>query len=266
MLSKNYKRSNRKVIVGIDEAGRGPVVGPMVFGALILDISENTKSPLINELKDSKTLTPARRDLLYNKIKTSFDYAYKIITPQYLNKYMHKKNKNQKSLNEISYDAIIELLKDIGKKYTITKVYLDMIGSTNKYLQALHNSLGDKKIDIVTKKSKKIKIKNFSNIIKNTEYIIKTKADSLYPIVSGASIIAKVNRDILVDNKYGSGYPSDPITINYIKNNIDVIKGVVKENNCDQNIRYEWMTIKKYFVRKNEDRLNGKLNSLNFKP
>ena len=50
-------------ICGVDEAGRGPLVGAVVAGAVVLDPSKP-----IAGLKDSKKLTPARRDFLYEQI------------------------------------------------------------------------------------------------------------------------------------------------------------------------------------------------------
>ena len=50
-------------ICGVDEAGRGPLVGSVVAGAVVLDPS----NPIVG-LKDSKKLTPARREFLYEQI------------------------------------------------------------------------------------------------------------------------------------------------------------------------------------------------------
>lgn len=48
-------------ILGIDEVGRGPLAGPLVIGAVILPEDER---PWFNELKDSKKLTPTKREAL----------------------------------------------------------------------------------------------------------------------------------------------------------------------------------------------------------
>jgi len=50
-------------VCGVDEAGRGPLVGAVVAGAVVLDPNN-----LIAGLKDSKKLTPAKRDFLYEQI------------------------------------------------------------------------------------------------------------------------------------------------------------------------------------------------------
>lgn len=61
--SEAYKKGF-KYIAGIDEAGRGPLAGPVVAAVVILP--ENI---FINNLKDSKKLSPKQRDELYEQIK-----------------------------------------------------------------------------------------------------------------------------------------------------------------------------------------------------
>ncbi|MEM3615319.1 MAG: ribonuclease HII, partial [Candidatus Methanomethylicia archaeon] len=70
------------------------------------------------------------------------------------------------------------------------------------------------------------------------------KADAIYPVVSAASIVAKVNRDFIIDKikeKYGdigSGYPSDPKTIKFIKK-------CIESGEIPDFIRMSWSTIKR---------------------
>ena len=52
------------LVAGVDEAGRGPLAGPVVAGAVILDPRKS-----IDGLQDSKRLTAARREVLYEKIR-----------------------------------------------------------------------------------------------------------------------------------------------------------------------------------------------------
>jgi len=53
-------------IAGIDEAGRGALAGPVVAGAVILP--RRVDAPWLSEVKDSKQLTPARREVLFHRI------------------------------------------------------------------------------------------------------------------------------------------------------------------------------------------------------
>ena len=63
MRSFEHKYSTYSLICGIDEAGRGPLAGPVVAGAVILP-----KDCEILYLNDSKKLSPAKREALYEEI------------------------------------------------------------------------------------------------------------------------------------------------------------------------------------------------------
>ena len=74
---KNYTR-----IIGIDEAGRGPIAGPVVAAAVILPQNSN-----INGLNDSKKLCQTKREELYLKIKScAVDYAVAIVNSKKIDK------------------------------------------------------------------------------------------------------------------------------------------------------------------------------------
>jgi ribonuclease HII len=70
-MERAYLRLNpAAIIAGVDEAGRGPWAGPVVAGATILDYG-NLSADLRDGLDDSKALAPARREELFNALKTS---------------------------------------------------------------------------------------------------------------------------------------------------------------------------------------------------
>jgi ribonuclease HII len=77
------------------------------------------------------------------------------------------------------------------------------------------------------------------------EIISKHKADDLFPIVSAASIIAKDKRDTLIEElkrkygDFGSGYPSDKRTVEFLRN------WIKKNKNVPHFARKSWETIKK---------------------
>lgn len=58
-----YRRAGTRMLAGVDEAGRGPLAGPVVAGAVILD-----PDMPVTGLADSKKLSQKRRDLLYGEI------------------------------------------------------------------------------------------------------------------------------------------------------------------------------------------------------
>jgi ribonuclease HII len=201
-----------KLILGIDEAGRGPVIGPMVIAGYCI---EEEKIELLKSLgvKDSKKLTREQREKIYNEIiKLTDKYKYIMIDPKTIDYYVYK-NK----LNYLEFENMIKIIKEIKPD----KVIIDSpIVNTKKVVEYIKNNL---KIDI--------------------EIIVENKADKNYPVVSAASIIAKVIRDREIDKikektniDFGSGYPSDERTIKAIKENYEILKDYIRKS---------WMTIKK---------------------
>ena len=207
--------------LGIDEAGRGPVVGPMVYGCCYSPI-DHADFVAKSGFADSKQLNEQRRESLWSDISTKRDqlqigYIVNILSAEAISTQMLRRTPH--NLNSISHDAAIAMIRkvvDAGAK--IEEVYVDTVGDPVKYemkLKAL-----------------------FPNI-----RMIKVcpKADSLFPIVSAASICAKVNRDLSVayiasimkENEriqdkvtsveLGSGYPSDERTKDWMKALIDPV-------------------------------------------
>jgi len=100
---------NEPCILGIDEAGRGPVLGPMVYGICYCPLSMAEKLANLG-FADSKTLTEADRDKLLTIIEENIDFigwAIKIISPTQISNDMLRRYKI--SLNELSHNAAIEL-------------------------------------------------------------------------------------------------------------------------------------------------------------
>ena len=65
------------VIAGVDEAGRGPLAGPVVAAAAILNVDDD-----FIYLNDSKKVTPKRRDILYNDIMNRAIYGIGIVSAE----------------------------------------------------------------------------------------------------------------------------------------------------------------------------------------
>ena len=65
------------VIAGVDEAGRGPLAGPVVAAAAILNVDDD-----FIYLNDSKKVTPKRRDILYNDIMNRTIYGIGIVSAE----------------------------------------------------------------------------------------------------------------------------------------------------------------------------------------
>ncbi|KAM0672593.1 hypothetical protein OCOL_000324 [Ordospora colligata] len=218
---------SKEAVVGIDEAGRGSVMGYMVYGALIMpkDFSET------DGFKDSKKLSPSIRTRLFENIHkhTELEYIYHCNHPDYISDQMFSGDKN---LNEISFDSIVKILDEIKKRCkTVNTVYIDALGDCKECADKLG----------------KLYPYNF---------VIKEKADATFKVVSGASIIAKVKRDLMMlefGENVGSGYPADPDTIKWLKKNMNKVFGF------PAGVRYSWATIKRMLGERKSLPLKGPL-------
>lgn len=196
---------------GVDEAGRGPVMGPLVVGAVYVD----DDTPL-RELgvKDSKKLSPKRREELYDRIIDAAE-GYSIIT---LSAEEIDAKRARMSLNMVE----MEMFAEAVSRMPVTRVYVDCPDPNEE------------------------KFGNMLSVrIDNTPVTARHKADDTYPVVSAASILAKVTRDRLIaeiseefGENIGSGYPSDPVTISFIEK-------WLKEKGCTpRHTRNSWDTVK----------------------
>ncbi|XP_075218182.1 ribonuclease H2 subunit A isoform X2 [Lycorma delicatula] len=201
-------------VLGVDEAGRGPVLGPMVYGICFCPLSEE------NELKDlgcadSKTLTEEKREAIFKILCDEKDsgigWAVEVISPNTICNSMLRRQK--KSLNQVSHDSAISLIKRaLDGGINVTQVFVDTVGPADKYQDKL------------------------SEIFPQLQVTVASKADATYPIVSAASICAKVIRDFalqtwefpecieLPDGKnWGSGYPNGKLLMRQITVQLVVI-------------------------------------------
>lgn len=215
--------------MGIDEAGRGPVLGPMVYGCLYCPRSyQKTLATL--SFADSKTLKEEKREELFDNLKgnESIGWAVDVLDPRELSAKMLKRNKI--NLNEISHQSAMGLIDRVLKMgVLLTEVYIDTVGDPEKYERMLS--------------------KNFPSI----KFVVAKKADSLYPVVSGASIVAKVTRDRALrewvldetaenmHRNFGSGYPGDPQTKSWLEQHKHSVFGFPTL------VRFSWGTCTTYF-------------------
>jgi ribonuclease HII len=213
---------------GVDEAGRGPVIGPLVVAGVTF---ENDSELIEYNVRDSKKITPRRRYELAKKIKEiAVDYEIIIVSASDIDD-MRK----IMTLNEIE----VNLFSKIIDKLRADVYYVDAA------------DVNDKRFG--------------SNIISRLsftpEIISKHKADDIYPIVGASSILAKTSRDIeiqKISNKLekklnlplGSGYPSDPITIRFLK------KWVETFQELPPNVRHSWKTAKNLMMKHKIKKLN----------
>ncbi|KAM3865200.1 ribonuclease H2 subunit A [Diretmus argenteus] len=211
--------------LGIDEAGRGPVLGPMVYGICFCPVSKKEELKAL-KVADSKTLTEAEREKLFKKLdesKSFVGWALQILSPNTISTSMLQRTKY--NLNALSHDAAIDLVQyALDSGVQLKEVFVDTVGPAEKYQEKL------------------------SQRFPGVEVTVRPKADSLFPIVSAASICAKVARDHAVkgwdfvedlgevDTDYGSGYPNDPKTKAWLLKYLDPVFGY------PQFVRFSWST------------------------
>ncbi len=214
------------LIAGIDEAGRGPVFGPMVLAVCCIHKRDEEKL-LDLGVKDSKLLSAKERERQFIEIKNIVNEFNSVhVLPKEIDSL-----RNRKSLNEIEAMRVGMLLNGLKEKPEV--VFVD---------------------------SPDIKQENFSVRIKkylNFDCIIKSehKADLNYPVVSAASIIAKVERDFEIKKlaeehgEIGSGYPADEVTVRFLEK-------WMKNNNCLPSFaRNSWDTSKRALDKKFQKKL-----------
>lgn len=187
-------------IVGIDEAGRGPVIGPMVIAGVAAN-EETIKELEAIGVADSKTIAPTKRSELFDKILSMVDGAAVVyVEPKTMDRWVQRKG-----LNVLEAKAMATIMT----MFRHAKLYiLDTPSSPRKFRE------------YVTK---------FSNI-EPSRILFEPKADMKYTIVAAASIIAKVLRDAEITEikrqtgvDFGSGYPSDPKTIQQLETILSLI-------------------------------------------
>jgi ribonuclease HII len=216
------------MICGADEAGRGPVIGPLVVAGVTF--RDETKLLDMN-VRDSKKITPKRREFLANQIKKlAVKYEILVISAKDIDD-MRK----VMTLNEIEVNAFTSVIKKLKPEVC----YVDSADVNEERF------------------GKDIS----ANLTFKTEIISKHKADDIYPIVGAASILAKTKRDEevrIISQKLqeklnipvGSGYPADPVTQKFLKTWLD------KYGKFPIYVRYSWKTAQNLLKGKNNRKLD----------
>ena len=210
--------------LGIDEAGRGPVIGPMVMAGVVVN-EEQTEQLRNIGVKDSKLIPPGLREDMFDMIKKIVtSYKIIIIPPKEIDDALESPDLNLNKLEALKSALIINELKP-------EKAILD---APSVNTQAYEDQV-------------KFYLKN-----KNIKFITENKADLNYVEVGAASILAKVTRDREIEKirkKYGEvgpGYPSNPITQAFLRQNWEKHPEIFRKT---------WETYKKIAIAKNQKKL-----------
>lgn len=203
------------LIIGIDDAGRGPIIGPMILAGVLLD--ENSERVLKKyPIKDSKLIVHSLRIKLAKIIKESV-LAFEIVksSPEEIDAALNSPYMN---LNKLEAAKSAEIINALNNGKHKIKIIIDC-PSTN------------------IKKWSEYVLENV-RIKSNINLVCEHKADANYLAVSAASIIAKVEREKEVDKikstfgEIGSGYPSDPVTKKFLEENSKKLKkeGIIRKS------------------------------------
>lgn len=185
--------AKNRLILGVDEAGRGPVIGPMVLAAVGV---RGKRSSLFDlPLRDSKKLSRRAREVLFFPIVHESELVVLNVVPA-------------AAIDAASLTSLwMGFLLDLAEKHRPQQIYADAPVSKN----ALHATT--RSLEFLLSK----------RVRRRCELVLAHKADETYPLVSAASIVAKVARDSLIRalqaeyGDFGSGYPADPKTRAYLR-------------------------------------------------
>ena len=197
-------------ILGIDEAGRGPVIGPMVMCGYLVE-EERVHELKALGVKDSKLLSPEKREELFPKIKAiARDMVVLSIPAKEIDRLRTETNLNKLEIERMR-QMIMLLRPDVAK-----------IDAPEANTVKFHGKV--------------------ARGISNTKIVAENFADKRHVEVGAASIIAKVHRDREISKlhgKYGffgSGYASDDRTIRFLKDWLQ------NNNDFPDIVRKSWIT------------------------
>ena len=204
----------REFMMGIDEAGRGPTLGPMVYGAAFCAVEDEHRLRAMG-FNDSKQLTEAKRAQLWDELQTKgfIGWRIRVLEAKEISAGMLRKH-TKYNLNAMSHDAAIGLVQGVlATGVNLRYLYVDTVGDPERYQAKL------------------------AELFPQLQVVVEKKADATYPIVSAASICAKVPRDLMLhnwqfedpsicdDRQWGCGYPSDEHTKRWMRDNLQPVFG-----------------------------------------
>jgi ribonuclease HII len=210
------------LICGVDDAGRGPVIGPMVIAGVAIDEKDIEKLREIG-VTDSKLLSPVQRERMFDQIQEIAKYKVVIASAAKIDEAVESETTNLNWLESEMFAEAINYLKP-------SRAIVDC-PSTNIEAYSAH-------------------LRTYLNVKVHLNCL--HKADLKYEVAGAASILAKVTRDreiAKLKEKYGdfgSGYPSDPRTKKFLLENWEKYPELFRKS---------WATYKKVAIVKNQSSL-----------
>jgi ribonuclease HII len=184
------------LVAGVDEAGRGCVIGPLVIAGVMIK-KENLPVLFRLGVKDSKLLSPKKRETLYTEIaRIAEKHLIMKLSPMEIDRVVESKRKLHK-LNRLEAQTMAQIIEALNPD----EAYVDAA-------------------DVV---EERFKHHIQEGLTVKAKIVSKHKADRIYPVVSAASILAKVERDREIAalkgefGDFGSGYLTDQKTMIFLK-------------------------------------------------
>ena len=229
-----------EVVLGIDEAGRGSVLGSLIYTVAFWPKTEHEAICQLG-FDDSKQLKEGERDHLADRIKAHGSIGWVIgeLPPEMISQDMLKVSPI--SLNALSYRAVVwmlEQVKDHPNAPIIRDIFVDTVGDPETYKSfLLHN------------------ITSHNQDPRDWNFTIEKKDDANYRVVGAASIIAKTMRDLsikewvypenigagavaTINKDFGSGYPGDPKCVEWLQQHMHPVFGYPSI------ARFSWSTVR----------------------
>ena len=228
--NNNNNNGGGGVIMGIDEAGRGPALGPMTYAAAYWHPTNVPTTSIPSDFNDSKQLSSDKRKSLFTQIQnhTHIGFVLRILHASEISRNMLRPSPY--NLNAMSHDAAISMIYAVlNSGVQIDTCYIDTVGIASVYQSKLERIFDGY----------------------NINFVVEKKADAKYAPCSAASVVAKESRDAIVEHwkwtessssisssssgggqqytpvnghEFGSGYPSDPKCVEWMKSNCNMDK------------------------------------------
>ncbi|KAG5488461.1 hypothetical protein JIQ42_00068 [Leishmania sp. Namibia] len=189
------------LVLGIDEAGRGPVIGPMVYTGAVISLGEHDDLVRQCHVADSKILGEQHRLASLqqlHQLKTFRTFTV-CVSPEEISSTMT--GRSGRNLNTLSHETAVRIISEatLASAGKLCAAYVDTVGPPEPYQARLAGRFPHLRVTVAK------------------------KADSKFPIVSAASIVAKTTRDKAIEGlgeDMGSGYPSDPRTMTWLRSHV----------------------------------------------
>lgn len=204
------------LILGIDEAGRGCILGPLVLGVVLIDESLLDHLAALG-VTDSKKLSPrVREDLAPRIVEIAASHSLRIVEPARI---------DEAGLNFLEATEIVAAIREHSPQKAFFDVPTHPSGVAN-FVKAVRGGVGE-----------------------TVELVGENRADVSFPIVSAASILAKVERDRIIAKlrreygDFGSGYLSDVKTQDFLR------EWFAKFHDFPPIVRRRWSSAQRFLVK-----------------